>query len=74
MADEVLFERRGAGLWATLNRPDALNAISPGVIAGLDSALDAAEREPAVRAVVITGTGRAFCAGADLKYLRGSTD
>ncbi|QQS11372.1 MAG: enoyl-CoA hydratase/isomerase family protein [Rhodospirillales bacterium] len=74
MADEVLFERRGAGLWATLNRPDALNAISPGVIAGLDRALDAAERDPEVRAVVITGTGRAFCAGADLKYLRSSTD
>ena len=51
----------------TLNRPDALNALTAGLRAELLAAIKDAARDAAVRAVVITGAGRAFCAGADLR-------
>lgn len=51
----------------TLNRPQVLNAISDRLAAELATALEAAEADPGVRAVVLTGAGRAFCAGVDLK-------
>lgn len=50
----------------TLNRPEKLNALSNELLGALLSALDAIELDPAVRAVVITGAGRAFSAGADI--------
>ena len=50
----------------TLNRPDKLNALSDELLAGIVAVLDAVELDPAVRAVVITGAGRAFSAGADI--------
>jgi enoyl-CoA hydratase/carnithine racemase len=56
-------------MWITLNRPDALNAITPAVVSGINAALDKAQQSD-VRAVVLTGTGRSFCAGADLKFVR----
>ena len=70
MAGAVLSEIRGGAMWVTLNRPDALNAITPEVVAGINAALEQAAADNAVKAVVLTGTGRAFCAGADLKYVR----
>lgn len=51
----------------TLNRPDALNALTADLRRGLLAAVKAADRDPEVRALVITGSGRAFCAGADLR-------
>lgn len=66
----VLAERRGPALWLTLNRPEAANALSRGMVADLSKAVrDASGKEgERARAVVITGAGeRAFCAGADLK-------
>ncbi|MER5938505.1 enoyl-CoA hydratase [Streptomyces sp. NPDC001928] len=51
----------------TLNRPDALNAITPDQRERLIQLLAEASADPAVRAVVLTGTGRGFCAGADLR-------
>ena len=51
----------------TMNRPDRLNAISPDFIADFVAALDEIAEDRAVRAVVLTGAGRAFCSGADLK-------
>ena len=62
----VLSERRGAVALLTLNRPDKLNAINVPVVAALDAALDAAEADGAVRAIVVAGAGRAFSAGFDL--------
>ena len=69
----ILTETRAGALWITLNRPAAMNAITPEIVTGIDRALDAALDDPAARAVVLTGTGRAFCAGADLKYVRATT-
>lgn len=63
-------ERRDAGGWISLTRPDRMNALHPDLLADLRTALDALGADPAVRAVVITGTGPAFCAGADLAFIR----
>ncbi|TNC13020.1 hypothetical protein FF100_15540 [Methylobacterium terricola] len=56
--------------WITLNRPDDLNAMSPALIEDLDQAVTAVEQDPRVRVVAITGRGRAFSAGGDLKSFR----
>jgi enoyl-CoA hydratase len=69
----VKLDIRGAAAWITLNRPTALNSLTPGIGAGIDAALDEIERHPEVRAVVVTGNGRAFSAGADLKFIRESS-
>src|SRR6266571_5689267 len=53
-----------------LNRPDQLNAISPGLLEDLDRVCAAVESDASVRAVTLTAAGRAFCAGADLKAVR----
>ncbi|MCU0838116.1 MAG: enoyl-CoA hydratase [Rhodospirillales bacterium] len=57
-------------LTVTLNRPDAFNALSVGLLTALEDALAAAAADPAVRCVVIAGNGKAFCAGHDLKEMR----
>jgi len=54
-------------LWLTLNRPEAMNSINPTMIAELDALLDEVERDPSVRCLVVSGRGRAFCSGTDLK-------
>ena len=63
---EVLYEERGAVAIATLNRPQSLNSFTRQMHRDLWAALDRAEANAAIRALVITGAGRAFCAGADL--------
>jgi len=70
MAAAVLSEVRDGAMWITLNRPEALNAITPDVVSGIDAAIERAASDDTVKAVVLTGTGRAFCAGADLKFVR----
>ena len=65
----VLFEQRGAVALITLNRPEALNSFTRAMHAELWAALDRAEGEASVRAVVLTGAGRGFCAGLDLSEL-----
>ncbi|WUG01665.1 enoyl-CoA hydratase-related protein [Streptomyces sp. NBC_00467] len=53
--------------WITLNRPDAMNAVTWDQRERIIELLAAASEDPAVRAVVVTGTGKGFCAGADLR-------
>lgn len=65
--DEVLYEVDDTVATITLNRPDRLNAITSTMLAGLSKALQAADDDRAVRAVVLTGAGKGFCAGLDLK-------
>ncbi|MBX3610693.1 MAG: enoyl-CoA hydratase/isomerase family protein [Hydrogenophaga sp.] len=62
----VVYEERGAVALLTLNRPDALNSFTRAMHRDLWAALDQAEGNAAIRALVITGAGRGFCAGADL--------
>ncbi|MBJ7386041.1 MAG: crotonase/enoyl-CoA hydratase family protein [Mycolicibacterium sp.] len=68
-APGALTERRGNVLLITLNRPEARNAINASVSIAVGDALDEAQHDPEVRAVVITGAGQTFCAGADLKAI-----
>ena len=60
-------ERRGRAAWITLAAPESRNALSAAMIAELAAHLRAALDDPAVRVLVVTGDGPAFCAGADLK-------
>lgn len=60
----VLSERRGAVALLTLNNPEQRNALAAELMAGLNAALDAALADDAVRAIVLTGAGKGFCAGA----------
>jgi enoyl-CoA hydratase len=74
VTDEVvLYERRGPSAWITLNRPDKLNAISHELRDALSAALTRAEADDDVRVVVLTGAGRAFCAGYDLSQEAGGS-
>jgi enoyl-CoA hydratase len=66
MAEVVLFETRGPVALVTLNRPDKLNALNNELISELLTLLDKMESDNSVRAIVITGAGRAFSAGADI--------
>ena len=66
----VLKEIRGPAAWLTLNRPQARNALSLGMMLALIEAVDSVAADKSVRAVVIQGAGPAFCAGHDLKELR----
>lgn len=62
----VLYSVRDGVATITLNRPDKLNALTGEMIEGLLAAFDQTDSDDGVRAVVVTGAGRAFCAGADL--------
>lgn len=64
---EILVERRDAAVWITLNRPNAYNAITSAIMNLLITAFDDIARDKSIRAVAVTGAGKAFCAGADLK-------
>jgi 2-(1,2-epoxy-1,2-dihydrophenyl)acetyl-CoA isomerase len=70
MTDEVLYGVAEGVATVTLNRPEALNAITPTMTLALDQALSEAEQSDEVRCIVITGAGRGFCAGGDLKAVQ----
>ena len=75
MADEVAWEQTGQVATIRLNRPEALNAMNRAVREGLMASLHRVRDDDSVRVAVLTGTGRAFCAGADLKErARGESD
>jgi enoyl-CoA hydratase len=67
VSDEVLLERRGRVLLITLNRPDARNAVNLAVSEGVASALDSLDADSDLSVGVLTGAGKGFCSGMDLK-------
>ena len=67
--ENIVAERRGSTGLIKLNRPDALNALSSGLIAELNNALDMYEADRAVGAIVVTGSNKVFAAGADIKEM-----
>lgn len=74
MADDVLLiEDRGPVRILTMNRPDQLNALDTPLTQALVDAMEAAEADPEVRAMVLTGAGRGFCSGADLSEFKDLT-
>jgi enoyl-CoA hydratase/carnithine racemase len=71
---ELLVEARGPVLWLTIQREERRNAMSHGVLAGMAQAIDAAQADRSLRAIVLTGAGsRAFCSGADLQSAQAFT-
>ncbi len=67
---DLLVNRSDGVLYLTLNRPDRLNALSPDMVGALLKELGAAAHDDTVGAVVITGSGRGFCAGGDVARMR----
>src|SRR5262245_248580 len=67
----IKYEVDGHKATITLNRPDALNALSPAMISELRAAYDAAENDDNIWLLIVTGTGRAFCTGADVEEIPG---
>jgi len=68
---EILYEKQRGGVLITLNRPEALNAITRPMLKELHNALDEAETDPEIRAIVLTGAGRAFSSGFDQRTTSG---
>jgi enoyl-CoA hydratase len=67
-----LVEKRGHVLIVTMNRPEARNALSGPMLAGMSAAWNQVDEDPDIRACILTGAGGAFCAGADLKAMTSS--
>jgi enoyl-CoA hydratase len=67
--EHLTVQRRGATLVLTLNRPEARNALSLPMLVGLHDGWQEADADDAIRSVVLTGAGRSFCSGMDLKAL-----
>ncbi len=73
--EHCLIEREGHVLTVTLNRPEAKNALSAGMLAGMYRAWRQLDEDPELRVAILTGQGDVFCAGADLKSMgAGETD
>jgi 2-(1,2-epoxy-1,2-dihydrophenyl)acetyl-CoA isomerase len=72
--DQVVFRREGQVEVITLNRPDILNSFNADMLRMLGERLDKLQQDDEARAVLITGAGRAFCAGADLTGAGGRDD
>ena len=70
MAEPLMKRQEKDVLFLMLNRPEKRNSLNPELVEHLKRALQEAEENPRLRAVVLTGAGKAFCAGADLAYLR----
>ena len=73
MADVVRLEKQGAVAIVTIDRPEALNALNSEVIGAVGTTIDAIEADEDIQAVVVTGAGRAFVAGADITEMKDMT-
>ena len=71
--ENVVYKKHGGLATIALNRPEAMNALSPSLVRDLLSAINEVEEDDQIRALVITGVGRAFCAGGDVKAMRGGS-
>ncbi len=71
--ETIKYEPRGAVALITLNRPQALNALNSALMKELSDALDGAEKDSGIRCIVITGSEKAFAAGADIKEMQPKT-
>ena len=71
---DLLAELDAGVLTLTMNRPDARNALSAAMIGALQTQLAAAELDPAVKCIVLTGAGKGFCAGGDVKGMAARGD
>lgn len=71
--EDLLLEKNHHSLWITLNRPERSNAYSIGMVQGLTEVLKYADRDKDIRVIVITGAGKSFCAGGDVKAMREQT-
>ena len=71
--ETILTEQRGRVGWITLNRPEALNALNSQVMRDVVAAAEAFDADEGVGAIVVTGSERAFAAGADIKEMQGKT-
>ena len=67
--DSVIYSVEDSGAWLRLNRPDQMNAMTNGLMQGISAGVLKVQEDPSVRALVITGQGRGFCAGADLNQV-----
>lgn len=71
--ENIIVETRGAVGLITLNRPKALNALNKALVAEMRDALDVFEADDAIGAIVVTGSEKAFAAGADIKEMQGQS-
>ena len=67
--DDLLVKKDNGVLYLSLNRPDRLNAFSPDMIAALKESIQLAKADESIKVVVISGNGRAFSAGGDVKSM-----
>ena len=67
---KILYEKDGGIAKIILNRPDKLNAMDGDMIQEIGRALENAEQDHSIRVVVLTGKGRAFCAGMDVQFCK----
>ncbi len=70
---DLIVEQKASSLWITLNRPEASNAYSTGMVNALVEVIKHADADNSIRAIAITGAGKNFCAGGDIKAMRGKT-
>jgi 2-(1,2-epoxy-1,2-dihydrophenyl)acetyl-CoA isomerase len=66
----ILLENKNRVAWLTMNRPDALNSLNLDLADALVAAIEQINQDPTIRVIVLSGAGKAFCAGGDLKALK----
>ena len=66
----IIYQKKGAIAKITLNRPEVLNCLNKAMVIEIGDALDNADKDDSIRAIVITGNGKAFCTGMDLKFAK----
>jgi 2-(1,2-epoxy-1,2-dihydrophenyl)acetyl-CoA isomerase len=72
--ENVIYEKKGAVAYVRLNRPKSFNAIDPGFVRDFTKAMEMCSDDDSVRAVVITGEGKAFCGGGDIAVFKAFFD